>query len=524
MFSNIMLFFITALLLLGCDADNAVHQRLENVDSLIGKGEYQQAYERLTAMENAELADSDAWHYYHLLKTRVLFSLRKPVDNDTVIDKCMAYYKKENDKDKYTQSLYYKGMLLSNKGETAGAITYVKKAEQQALDMGNQSLLFRIYSNLSYLNMIADNDTKALQYARKTYHAAIKSGDNGNIANALERLCAAFSKLEEYDSVKHYNKALVEYVAHAIKPDKARILASISANYYNAGERELSRQYACKSLEEAPNHYAYYLLGVFYIQEGNEKKTWDLWTEALEVNDLEIKTEVLKYMADFKKSKGEYQETARLNDSLHLYLDSLQRQKQSEKLLLIQEAMDNDNAMKKSSRATLAITIVSSLLIAMFALCFIIYRKRFYRSKARMSVVQNQIKEYDSKIKEMEAKAISRDQELENTRQLLDTLRIQKAGIVGRGKVLYDAIKDGGTTTGWQKDDHEQFLEYCRAINPGMVKQIENEYGKLSLRQMMYLLLMGMGVKEKDIPCVLNMSKGSIRTMRYRISKLKNLS
>ena len=516
-----MLVFTTALLLLGCDVENAALQELESVDSLIDKGDYQLACDRLAVMGKTEMVDSDAWHYYQLLKTRVLFSLRKPVVNDSAIDDCITYYKRMDDKDKYIQSLYYKGMLLSNEGKTAEAVTLAKEAEHLASGLGNQTLLYRIYSNLSYFNMIAGNDAKALQYARNTYQAAVKSGNDNNVANALERLCAAFTRLQEYDSVKHYNKALMGYVPHVVKADKARILATISANCYNVGERELSRQYACRSLKEAPNHHAYYMLGVFYIQEGNEGKTWELWTKALETKDLEIRTEVLRYMAEFKKSAGEYQEALRLNDSLLFYLDSLKRQKQQEKLLVIQEGMDNDFAMKKSEHSIFAIFIVSSIVTALLALSFITYRKRFYRSEARMSVAQDQINEYERKLKEVEAKATSRDQELANMSQLLDAMRKQKAGIVGRGKVLYDAVKDGGTKTGWQKDDYERFVEHCRAVNPGMVEQVENGYSGLSSRQLTYLLLMGMDVNVDDIPFVLNMSKGAIRTMRYRIASKK---
>ena len=138
-----------------------------------------------------------------------------------------------------------------------------------------------------------------------------------------------------------------------------------------------------------------------------------------------------------------------------------------------------------------------------------------------MSVAQDQINEYERKLKEVEAKATSRDQELANMSQLLDAMRKQKAGIVGRGKVLYDAVKDGGTKTGWQKDDYERFVEHCRAVNPGMVEQVENGYSGLSSRQLTYLLLMGMDVNVDDIPFVLNMSKGAIRTMRYRIASKK---
>lgn len=86
-----MLVFTTALLLLGCDVENAALQELESVDSLIDKGDYQLACDRLAAMRNTEMVDSDAWHYYQLLKTRVLFSLRKPVVNDSAIDDCITY-------------------------------------------------------------------------------------------------------------------------------------------------------------------------------------------------------------------------------------------------------------------------------------------------------------------------------------------------------------------------------------------------------------------------------------------------
>lgn len=96
----------------------------------------------------------------------------------------------------------------------------------------------------------------------------------------------------------------------------AEILTNISISFINKNMYDEAILYAKKSLEIKPNAHAYYIIGSIYFERGENRKAWQLLNDALNTNELELKAEVLLWMADLKKEEGKYKEASELEERL----------------------------------------------------------------------------------------------------------------------------------------------------------------------------------------------------------------
>lgn len=69
----------------------------------------------------------------------------------------------------------------------------------------------------------------------------------------------------------------------------------------------------------------------------------------------------------------------------------------------------------------------------------------------------------------------------------------------------------------WKKEDFEAAIEYCRTMMPETVNGIENSHKRLTPYNVFFLLLPHIGIADDDIPHAMNMTKGAVRTMKYRL-------
>ena len=85
------------------------------------------------------------------------------------------------------------------------------------------------------------------------------------------------------------------------------------------------------------------------------------------------------------------------------------------------------------------------------------------------------------------------------------------------GRPLYEAIEKGtATMKGWDKETLECYICYARFIDPDVFATLND---KLTAKPTIFFYLWKKGYNDTEIARIMNVSNGSIRTMRYNIRK-----
>ena len=87
------------------------------------------------------------------------------------------------------------------------------------------------------------------------------------------------------------------------------------------------------------------------------------------------------------------------------------------------------------------------------------------------------------------------------------------------GKPLYESIERGtATMEGWDKDTQERYICYARFIDPDIFATLSE---KLTAKPTIFFYLWKKGYNDAEIARIMNVSNGSICTMRYNIRRQK---
>ena len=515
--SKLFAFFFLLAVTAGCVGGSRTYKRMVMADSLIMNEKEDAAMEILGAISNGDLKTEDERAYYNLLVTCARFRLYLPISSDSVLDESITYYKQTGNKEKLARALYYKGVIFFEFGKTEDALRCLKEAENMAKSMGNPTILNYIYMNLGTINSAIGNYVTAISYAKKSFTEAEKRGDKGVMCLSLDRIGTCFNFMNQNDSAFYYTLKNIPYVEYLKEEEKPDVLVDIAASYFNQKDFAKAEHYVRQSMAVEPTAHAYYILGSIYIMRGEAAKAWTLWNEALRTGTPELRAETMSWMADMKKEVGEYKEAAELMAKADSLNDSIRAAKEAENLLKMQDVMERDASERGIWSVFSAVVCVAVGIALVLAVLALWQRNRLGKAKRAIADGDSKMAELQGKIGELSASEKADKKEIGKLERKIGVLREKRAAILGRGRERYDGIVGGGTVAGWNKDDFEAIIEYCRTVMPDTVNSIEQSYRRITAYNVFFLLLPSLGVSDGDISRVMCVSAGAVRTMKYRL-------
>lgn len=291
----------------------------------------------------------------------------------------------------------------------------------------------------------------------------------------------------------------------------------------NKGLYDEAIYYAKKSLEIKPNAHAYYIIGSIYFERGENGKAWQLLNDALNTNELEVKAEVLLWMADLKKEERKYKEASELEERALATKDSIKTKQQPEHMLSLQNDAERKAADEQArNRLVIAISAVMVVAAAVMITMLAYNRRRINATKRGIEDISRTTEQYRQKISELDKEKDKDEKEIEKLNKKIESLKERRMTILGHGRMLYDELEKGGKTITWKKDDYEAVIEYYRTIDPKTIESIEHNYKKLTPYNTFILLMANKGRTNNEIMQTTGISYSALRTMKYRISKMKN--
>ena len=187
--------YLLAVLLSACNGIQ-VSERLNQVDSLVVKEQFDSANVILSGLEETYMPAEEQAHYY-LLRTQLGYLTNEPLPSDSLLDLAIAYYNKVENRQKLADGYYYKSYRSRINQDYPQAILYCKEAERLAKGTNDVRLQFKILESLSYLNGLCGNDQLQLHYAKKALELAQKAQNKNWMAYTYNKISFAFYNLNQ---------------------------------------------------------------------------------------------------------------------------------------------------------------------------------------------------------------------------------------------------------------------------------------------------------------------------------------
>ena len=519
---KVILIVLLALLITSSCENKSVLNRINEIESLTDRELFDSAYVQLSKINEGTLNNDDERAHYYLLRTRLGYLTQHPDSTNTLDSLVIPYFSEMNDPKNLASAYYYKGYSIAIKGDYAKAILYYKKAEEQAMIVENDKLLFKVFEGLSVINELTGNYTLELEYAQKTLKTASRVNNNKWMYAALYKTALAYSRLGQRDSSLYYINKVEPLLKYVPQNDLPYTLVSI-AYLYKHTNPEKAKYYLERSLSEEESSYAIAHLADIYLKEGNFDKAYLLWKKALNVHDRRPKDKILHNILEYDINHGDIDHVCETVNEIIVIKDSIINCLRNDTIKDLQLQFDHEVAMRKQESVTnnwqkglLAAILLITLLVA-----YIIIKR--YREKNKMQEAQMQINDLMDQIRELEK---SKEDNSAAIQKLNDQIkdRLNKEGpLLKQGKMLYDRIKDGQTVSEWRKKDFELFIHYFKAIDFKTVNRLEKTQRKekLTPQKMFFLLLNEMGYNKKEIARILGISDTSVNTLYFRTKPIE---
>ena len=543
-----------ALFMVSC-SQNEIYCSLKTAEDIVNDNP-DSTLSILRGIDYDALKDNQSKALYGLLYTSANIKKQKVPDNDSLIDYSIKIFENNNDSYHLADSYYYKGMMGYAKKQLEICAQYLKKAESLSIEEGYSRITNKIYERLSYLNYITDNKALTLEYSKKFLNSSIELKDRTLISRAFVMVASSYSAVNLSDSAYYYLESGLRYIDGVDYVLKADILVDVGEMYYEKGDMDLSENNALQSDSIHPNPHAKMLLGKIEYQRGDRIKAKEYWDHALSINDVKIKKELYKMVANYYAEDGNFDEAYTISTKLDSLNDTINKSSKT-----IQELQLEFNRVKSESELYQKIiyALIIVFLVSIALLVFLRYHQRRVRSynctintltnknetykseidsfSEKVNMYQYEIGLYVSKISNFEeeiSKNIekikilktsdrSKQKEIDKLKDNISTLYKSIMSELQKGHTIYEVIKNKKPIVHYSDEDLNSLVDFYKIINNKVFSSWLERYTPLSVRQYVFLILEDLGYDDYDIADVLGVSDTTVRSTRSRIKKKTRL-
>ena len=552
--SRLIWFLPISLFIVSC-SQNEICSSLKTAEDIINDNP-DSTLSILREIDYEALKDNHLKALYGLLYTSANIKKQKVPDNDSLIDYSIQFFENINDSYHLADSYYYKGMMCYAKKQLEVSAHYLKKAESLSIKYGYSRITNKIYERLSYLNYITDNKAITLEYSKKYLNSSIELKDRTLISRAFVMVASSYAAVNLSDSAYYYLESGLRYIDGVDSVLKADILVDVGEMYYEKGDLDLSENNALQSDSIHPNPHAKMLLGKIEYQRGDRIKAKKYWDHALSINDVKVKKELYKIVANYYAETGNYDDAYVISLKLDSLNDTINiSSKTVQELQLKYDRAKSESELYQKILYALVIAFLASIGLLTF-LRFHQRRVRSYNStintltnknetykseiesfSEKVNMYQHEIGLYVSKVSNYEeeiSKNIekikilktsdrSKQKEIDELKDNISTLYKSIMSELQKGYTIYEIIKNKKPIVHYSDEDLNSLVDFYKIINNKVFSGWLERYTPLSVRQYVFLILEDLGYDDYDIADVLGVSDTTVRSTRSRIKKKARL-
>lgn len=520
----LVLLAIITILSIGCN-EGETSERLAQIDTLLVHDKVDSALNQLTNIPLKTIHSQADSAYYFLLLTEAKYRTSGPNPSDsTSINYCVEYYKNDSDNEKQARAYYYKGVTGYSSKSRQNSIFFLKQAESAANETDNLILKHKIYESLSLFNARSFEENLSLSYAKKAFSTAKELDDKERQAIALIYLASNYSILGKKDSLGICIQECLPLTSFITENSRAYLYTRMG-ELYKDDEPELAKKYLNKAIKIYPQPMTYLALSNIYIKEDSSQKVKALWEGALaetkNAKASRVRIDIFKAMRQQSIEQKDFEWANALADSIMDWQQRYSKTQEQDRILEIQAKYDKEATEKEFWNAvkTWGLGIIALIAAIIGILSYLSYKGM--RDKKELAENKVQLDAYTKKAEELESSGKASATEINKLHQKIDELTQRHSGILAKGKELYEAIEQGGTTVRWGKGDFINYLEYYKLKDLPFVNEMETEYERLSPKYIFFAVLEHQGKSDEYIMNIMGISDNTLRSTRSRINSKK---
>lgn len=521
---SIKLLTIIFIVLFISSCHDNINKRLQLADAYLNHNQIDSAYNILKNIDADMLENKEDIALYTLLYTETKYKKYIPVKNDS-IDYAVFYYEQSDNQKRLLEAYNYKAMTLYyDQKKIKEAIICLKKGESIATVKNYGRHNQQLFENISVVNFDGQNYEIALKYGKKALYYANQMKDSLSIAYDICYVSDSYSALgmEDY-AMQYYLKAL-PFMKYYNKQNQSILLGNIGEYYFEKGNIEKAEEYLKKAFKMLPTAYAYSIIADIYIKNGKYTKAKELMEKVpVPITDI-AKHKVLSTLYDINRKSEDYKQALDIADSIIVFNHAMDSVKEHQNLNEIQAKFDRERAAQEFE--TRMVYIVGGLVLLTLLVLSFMFRQKYRVTKMRHDMMQNRllINEYTDKITEMEKEHSDSTMQIKELKKKVSNLESAEAKTLFNGKRCYEAIRSDNSIVKWKVQDFRDFIDYYSLMDLPYVSGLEEEYGKLTPRQILYMIMVNrMSKDDKVVEDIMGVSSSTIRSMKSRINAKKHV-
>lgn len=535
-------------LLIACNGLQ-VSERLNQIDSLVVREQYDSASVILNALKEASMSDEEQAHYY-LLATQLGYLTNQPLPSDSLLDLAIIYYNKVGNNLKLANAFYYKSYRERINQNYPKAILYGKEAEHLAMSANDVHLQFKITENLAYLNGLCENNQLQLQYAKKALVLAQKVKNKNWVAYSYNNISFAFANFGQHDSALFYIEKTIPFINYIYDTDKRSFLTNIGLLYKKTNS-EKAKVFLEKALTYGELPQTYEHLADVYYSEGNKEEAYRLWKTALTKESRYNKGNLIYSILSYDLEHGNLDDASKNLDKIIAIKDSIITVLRNDTIKDLQLRFDHEVAMHEADKKLISTQrVLMGLAVIIGVLAFYIYMRRkkeealerehqiqLYaytteidelkankeKALAQISDLQSHTEHDNQRISKLEEEAKDAEVAIENLNKSIRKLLDDESPKLKKGRMLYDSIMEGATTSTWTSKDQALFNNYYAAINYRTYNRLRKvkRATKQNAHNMFYLILKEIFNDDEKVKRILGISQEGLRSLRSRTKPIE---
>ena len=481
----------------------------ENTDS---------AWHILCSIDTTLLKQGEERALYNLLLTQAQYKLYIPIKSDSLLDYSEEYYAQHGNDFHMAYTYYYKGAILSELGEKAKAAIYLKKAETHSLKTSNELLKNKIYEKLATFNEQVSNNELSLKYNKLFLDSSVLLGDTDLICRACDDLSVVYEWIGQKDSSRFYREKCNKLLPKA-KVMVYRYLTNHAAELIQEQKYGQAKLLLLKADSIEHMAYQYNLLAEIALTEGDTIQATEYLEKALRIGNYATAIQTYKTWASICYHHNQYKEAyfllARADSLTHAY----NKQVRPISISMFQQEFDLAQAELQASRQENRWLITMLVAIILISGGVIFYLLKIRRLKTVVSRKITELNEAKSEVQLLRQSDENHGKEISLLNMKIQRLNEEIALRIGRGKEIYEIIMQRKPLTHFSTKDEQCLIDYYAYTYAQRFASLLLPYHNPTRRLVTYLLLGDMGLDDKDIEHVLNISSSTIRSYRYRLKE-----
>jgi tetratricopeptide (TPR) repeat protein len=507
-----------AMLAAGCTFFSGHHHLLEHAENIMEE-HTDSSLHILEALSPTTFNEQET-ALYALLLTQAQVKLSKPVESDSLINIGIGYFKRKGDRLHLSQSFFYKGVMLAERGERDSAAFYLKEAESSMKGLDNELLKNRVYDNLAYLNHKSHNFDLALHYARLFMQSSRLMGDSSRLCRSYDGMASNFYALDMKDSMAYYRQKCIELMEKDTT-NASHYYANQANDLIERGKYEEAEHYLQKAVKLKPKPSLYVMMGRTALGRGDTAQARKLWEHALSFGQIATNQQAYNYLATLAFQRGDSRQAFLLKEKADSALFAYSKQVENQKLGMIQQKHDKAMAEQKLNEKKMfwlktalgALSLVLALLIVAIK-----YKRKMEKYRSAVNQDIEQMNEARRRIEFLESTGEDYAQEIDSLRRQVALMKEATATKLGFGKDVYEKIM-AGSMTEFNTSKEQFFVDYFAFTNPLDFALLCKPYKSPTLRHTTYLILQHIGLNDQQIQAMLGVSSSTIRSYRHRLKK-----